>query len=92
MSILSAVSAYAWYGVAFLWRPGGSLPHARGGAGRATGARPPRGTQGRFDSSPPHQFSAAGQIGAPDERGFLIVIVPFGLAQLQASDGVTSGS
>ena len=31
MFLLSALVAYVWIGVAFLWRPGGSLPHARGG-------------------------------------------------------------
>ena len=31
MFLLSALVAYVWSGVAFLWRPGGSLPHARGG-------------------------------------------------------------
>jgi len=31
MFFLSALVAYVWFGVAFLWRPGGSLLHARGG-------------------------------------------------------------
>ena len=31
MLFLGALVAYVWSGVAFLWRPGGSLPHARGG-------------------------------------------------------------
>lgn len=31
MSTLSALRAYVWYGVAVLWRPGGSLPHVKAG-------------------------------------------------------------
>ncbi len=53
MSILSALWANVWTGVAFLWRPGGSLPHARGGVGGGTVSPCQERTQGRFDSSPP---------------------------------------
>jgi len=42
MFVLSALWAYVWYGVAFLWRPGGSFPHARGGIGEGSGARAKR--------------------------------------------------